>query len=76
MGLMMKNLNIIKYYGVHWKIWFLKGVVHEKRIYRGNCLKRGLSSLQIGAWQKRGGGVLRGGWYSNASCVLAIHQKF
>ena len=54
MGLMMKNLNIIKYYGVHWKIWFLKGVVHEKRIYRGNCLKRGLSSLQMGAWQKEG----------------------
>ena len=32
---MMKNLNIIKYYGVHWKIWFLKGVVHENEYIGG-----------------------------------------
>ena len=35
MGLRMKNFNIM---GIHWKIQFLR--VHEKPIYRGNCIKK------------------------------------
>ena len=67
MWLRMKDFYI---FGVHWKIQFLGGV-HEKPIYRGDCLKRvGLDSLQIqwGSWQEREGVFLRGrgGWYPNA----------
>ena len=48
------------------KIWVLEEGVHEKPIYRGDCLKRGgLDSLQI-QWE---GGLARNrggeGWYSH-----------
>ena len=61
MGWRMKNFNIL---GVHRKIQVLERV-HEKSIYRGDCLKReGLGQfvdLRGGAWQERGGGVFEGG---------------
>ena len=57
----MKNFNIL---GVHRKIQVLERV-HEKSIYRGDCLKReGLGQfvdLRGGAWQERRGGVFEGG---------------
>ena len=37
MGLHMINFDIL---AVHRKIWFLRGGVHKKTIYRGDCLKR------------------------------------
>ena len=44
----MKNFNV---FGVHGKIRFLEAGVHEKPIYRGNCVKGGgeggLDSLQV-----------------------------
>ena len=54
----MKNFNI---FGAHGKIRVLGGGVHEKPIYRGDCLKTvgGLDSLQIeesGVGKKEGGG--------------------
>ena len=44
MGLRMKHFKIL---GIHGRIRFLGGV-HEKPIYRGDCLKKGgLDNLQI-----------------------------
>ena len=65
MVLRMKNFDI---FGVHWKIQLL-GKVHEKPIYRGDCLKKGLGqfvNLRGWAWQEWGSGVFEGGWYPNA----------
>ena len=60
MGLRMKHFNIM---GVHRKIGFLGGV-HEKPIYRGNCLKkRGFGQfvdLRGSLAKKREGGVSAG----------------
>ena len=51
----MKNFNIL---GVHGKIRVLRGV-HEKPIYRGDCLKAGGEVWAVcgfnGAWQESGG---------------------
>ena len=59
MVLRMKNVNIFE---VHWKIWHLGGGL-GKPIYRGDCLQRGGGLGQFvvlrGAWQERGGGILR-----------------
>ena len=58
----MKNFSIM---GVHWNIWFLKGV-HKKPIYRGGLPKKvGLGKLQIQekVWGKiGGGGIFEGVW--------------
>ena len=59
MGLRMKNFSIMR---VHWKIRNLGGV-HEKPIYRGNCLKKGLgqfAGLREGLAKKEGAGVFEG----------------
>ena len=55
----MKNFNIL---GVHRKIQVLERV-HEKSIYRGDCLKQlgQFVDLRGGAWQERRGGVFEGG---------------
>ena len=50
----MKNFNI---FGVHGEIRVLRGRVHEKPIYRGDYLKRGLgqfADLAGWTWQERG----------------------
>ena len=63
MGLKMKNFNIM---GIHWKIQFSGegGGSHEKPIYRGKCLKRGLGQFADLRW---GGGLAEEeGWYPNA----------
>ena len=67
----MKNFNIM---GVHWKIQFLGGGggVHEKSLYRGNCLKRqGLWTVCRFLGQKEGDFFVfewegEGGLYPNA----------
>ena len=72
----MKDFNSM---GIHWKIWFLRGV-HEKPIYRGELPKKG-------AWTvyrfKGGGGVekkwevvfLRVGWYLNVHYACISKSK-
>ena len=61
--------------GVHRKIGFLGGV-HEKPIYRGNCLKkRGFGQfvdLRGSLAKKREGGV-SAGWYPNPHSVYNSH---
>ena len=49
--------------GIHWKIWFLRGV-HEKPIYRGELPKKGAWTVYRfkgggggGGGKKEGGGV-------------------
>ena len=54
----MKNFTIL---GLHGKIRVLGRGVHEKPIYRGDCLKREGAWTVCrfkggGAWQERGGG--------------------
>ena len=51
-GLRIKKFKIM---GVHWKIQFL-GEVHEKTIYKRDCLKRAgqFSNLKEGLAKKRG----------------------
>ena len=71
MDLNMKGFSNM---GVHRKIQFLEGV-HEKAIYRGNCLKRGgglghFSDLKGGLAKKRGLGFLRGGEGLIPQCTL------
>ena len=46
MGFRIKNFKMM---GVHWKIQFLRGGVHEKPIYMGGLPKKamGLDKLQI-----------------------------
>ena len=66
MGSRMKNFNI---FGVHGKIQVLGGQgggVHEKPIYRGDCLKRDgwawtVRIFKGGTWQEGGGGIFEGG---------------
>ena len=56
MVLSMKNFSIL---GVHWKIWLL-GEVHEKLIYRGDCIEMGpwtVCWFNGGLGKKEGGGV-------------------
>ena len=60
MVLRMKNFDI---FVVHWKISLL-GKAHEKPIYMGDCLKRGLgqfADLRGRVWQEWMGGVFEGG---------------
>ena len=64
----MKNFNSM---GIHWKIWFLRGV-HEKPIYRGELPKKGAWTVcrfkgRLGT--KEGEGC----WYLNAH--YAYFQK-
>ena len=61
MGLQMINFDIL---WVHRKIWFLRGGVYKKTIYRGDCLKRsGLGQFADlrGAWQIEVQGWFLGG---------------
>ena len=66
-GLRIKKFNIM---GFHWKIQFL-GEVHEKTIYKRDCLKRAGGGGAVTVFKfKRGlgkkeGGVFDGGWYPN-----------
>ena len=51
----MQNFNIL---GVHRKIPSFREGVHDKPIYRGDCLKRRAWTVRRfkgGAWQERGG---------------------
>ena len=64
--------------GIHWKIWFLRGV-HEKPIYRGELPKKGAWTVYRfkGGWgggggKKEGGGVFEGGMIPQ--CALCVHK--
>ena len=63
MGLRMKNFNIM---WIHWKIQFLG--VHEKPIYRGNCIKKedgGRGMFMIG-------GLIPNAHYAHLSFNLVV----
>ena len=65
MGLRMKDLIFL---GFTEKSDFYGGGVHEKPIYRGDCLNRGawtVCRFNGWTWQEREGGVFEGSWYPN-----------
>ena len=72
-GSTLKSFDIIR---VHWKIRFLGGE-GSRKTKRGNCLKRerlGQFADLRGAWRKKGGVFLRGGWYPNAHYVTDLPE--